>query len=222
MPPSNPSLFVSNQNNAYEMGSSGHFLLNPRDCYLKATSTSSHLLSKPFNFMDNPPPIMPTSMGPFPFLKLPPELRCLVYREALRCGEHPLKIFAIPPLCRTSRLILQEAYPLLLSYNRFEITCLVREWWWFKMRGSELTRHLRCLAFYYRKVGTRRSRDHFLGWSDGLLFTPLSYPNHLNLTLNLSLHKLRDLFGAGYSYIRCLHGFKNAENPPHRAIQRLM
>ena len=182
MPPSNLSLFVSNQNNAYEMGSPGHFLLNPRDYYLKATSTSSHLLSQPFNFMDNPPPIMPTSMGPFPLLKLPVGLRCLVYREATCYGEHPLKIFAISPLCRTSRLILQEAYPLFLSYNRFEITSLAREWWWFKTRGSELTRHLRCLTFHYRKVETRRSRDHFLGWRDGLLFTPLSYPNRLNPT----------------------------------------
>ena len=86
MPPNDPSIFVSKQNNAYEMGPSGHFLLNRWDCYLKANSTSSHLLSQPFNFMDNPPPIMPTAMARFLFLKLPPELRCLVYREALRCG----------------------------------------------------------------------------------------------------------------------------------------
>lgn len=82
----------------------------------------------------------PDSKQSFNFMKLPPEIRLLIYKELLvrergpelsfcpgehhKSYSHALKFFVHPAVLRTCKAIHHEAFPMLYTDNIFELLCV--------------------------------------------------------------------------------------------------
>ena len=152
-------------------------------------------------------------LRPFPFLKLPLELRRDVYNYALIQDKQPLRLtqkteadgeFKNDPIAilTTNRQVNLEAYPIFLSVNALRICGTKKELQWLKKLGPDGQKALRKVLFCNGYIATAYSLPIFR------TLNVLAGCPQISLTIKIHFFQIVALYHTGfYGY---LHGFSRA------------
>ncbi len=152
-------------------------------------------------------------LPPFPFLKVPPELRRDVYSYALMQDKQPLRLtkrrkadedFKNDPIAilTTNRQVNPEAYPIFLSVNTFRICGTNDELRWLKRLGPNGQKALREVLFRQDDIVTAYKLTTFR------TFNVLAGCVQISLTIIIHFFQIVDLYHTDiFGY---LHGFSRA------------
>ena len=154
--------------------------------------------------------------APFPFLKLPPELRQNVYKFILIQDKQPLRPIKRPKLypeprkpasaiLAANRQVYLEAHPIFLSGNEFLLRGTATDHSWLKALGSKGLKDLRKITYVKR---LKYDWFNFQDWNSYRTFSLLAKCPRLSLTIIAHCHQISLL--KEQRVFEYLHGFSSA------------
>lgn len=133
--------------------------------------------------------------------RLPVETCQQIFREALIDRQYPEVTSDLQRLCNVAQFR-HTTWPLFLSANNFIARGSKMHWRWLKEHNLDTRNLLRRLTFYPNQPGNNGPDE---GWNDECMLNMLSYCEHLDLRIIISMKHLRNSWDAG-AWIS-MHGF---------------